>query len=144
MADNLDYSADGVILPAGLLSAQLCLPLVVTGVWPLMHCDWRVDCDWRAASRPFLMEHAARGDRAAAGILRDLLLSVRAPGEMGVGVRVRAAVGVCTAQRPRMLAHCLDAIGAQILPHGTELHVVVADNEREPNSRCVVDRFEGY
>jgi succinoglycan biosynthesis protein ExoM len=40
-----------------------------------------------------------------------------------------------------MLAHCLDAIGAQILPSGVAPHVVVVDNEPEPNNRRVVQDF---
>src|SRR5262245_44204072 len=95
-------------------------------------------CDWQAASRRFLMEHAARGNREAARILRGLLVSERPHDKRSSGVAVRAAIGVCTAERPLMLARCLEAIGAQLVPQGTELQVVVVDNEIAPNSRHIV------
>ena len=97
--------------------------------------------DWEAVSRDFLMEHAARGDPRAAEILRGLLLSRRPSEERVDGAVCRVVVGVCTAMRPRMLAHCLDAIGAQIVPAGLEVHVVVVDNEAEPSSQKRVQAF---
>jgi glycosyltransferase involved in cell wall biosynthesis len=101
-------------------------------------------CDWQAASRRFIMEHAARGNPEAAHILRGLLASERMHGNQTGGAVVRVAVGVCTAERPLMLRHCLEAIGAQLLWQRTELHVVVVDNEAEPNSRRVVEQFAAH
>jgi succinoglycan biosynthesis protein ExoM len=95
-------------------------------------------CDWDTAARNFVMEHAARGDPRAAKILRELLLSERRSEERVGNVSCRVAVGVCTAMRPRMLAHCLDAIRGQIVARGVEIHVIVADNETEPNSQGLV------
>jgi GT2 family glycosyltransferase len=43
--------------------------------------------------------------------------------------------------RPRMLAHCLGAIAAQIVPARIEVHVVVVDNEPEPSNRRLVQTF---
>jgi succinoglycan biosynthesis protein ExoM len=40
-----------------------------------------------------------------------------------------------------MLAHCLGAIAAQIVPAGVEVHVVIVDNEPAPNSRRIVRAF---
>jgi succinoglycan biosynthesis protein ExoM len=97
--------------------------------------------DWQAASRRFIMEHAARGNLEAAQILRGLLASERTHDRQAGSAVVRVAVGICTAQRPRMLRHCLEAIGAQLLWHGTELHVVVVDNELEPSGRHIVEQF---
>jgi succinoglycan biosynthesis protein ExoM len=97
---------------------------------------------WQARGREFLMEHAARGDRRAAGIVRDLFLAQGlgdAPPKGGAATR--AVIGVCTAMRPRMLNDCLDAIAAQIVPPGIEVHVVVVDNEPAPNNRRVVQAF---
>jgi len=98
-------------------------------------------CDWQPVSRAFLMRRAARGDCQAAQVLRRLLLSARPSVDCGPDAVVRAAVGVCTANRPRMLAHCLEALGAQMLPERVEGHIVVADNEPEPNNRRLVERF---
>jgi succinoglycan biosynthesis protein ExoM len=100
--------------------------------------------DWEAVSRDFLMEHASRGDPRAAEILRGLLLSGRSSEEPADGAVCRVAVGVCTAMRPRMLAHCLDAIGAQIVPPGVDVHVVVVDNEAEPTSKKRVQAFGAH
>src|SRR5262245_23163233 len=97
-------------------------------------------CDWQAVSRDYLMEHAARGDRRAAQILRGLLLSERPEPQPAVG-NVRAVIGVCTSMRPRMLDQCLGAIGAQIVHSGVELHIVVVDNEPEPNNQRIVQEF---
>jgi glycosyltransferase involved in cell wall biosynthesis len=98
-------------------------------------------CDWEALSRNFLVEHAARGDPRAAEILRGLLLSGPFSEERAGGAVCRVAVCVCTAMRPRMLAHCLDAIAAQIVPAGLEVHVVVVDNEAEPGNKGLVHAF---
>jgi succinoglycan biosynthesis protein ExoM len=100
-------------------------------------------CDWQAASRRFLMEQAARGNREAAEILRGLLASEQPDDQpdSASAAPIRAAIGICTAERPLMLSHCLQAVGAQLLPPGTELHVVVVDNEPQPNSRRLVEQF---
>lgn len=96
--------------------------------------------DWQVLSRDFLMEHAARGDRRAAQIVRELLLSQR-PGEVSEIGAMRVVVGVCTAKRPRMLSRCLDSIAAQIVAPGVEVHVVVVDNESAPNNRSIAKAF---
>jgi succinoglycan biosynthesis protein ExoM len=87
------------------------------------------------------MEHAARGDPRAAEIIRELLLSEQLADEQEVGPTKRAVIGVCTAMRPRMLTHCLDAIAAQIVPPRLEVHVVVVDNEAAANNRRLVHAF---
>jgi hypothetical protein len=94
--------------------------------------------DWQAMGREFLMERAARGDQRAAEIIGELLLQQpEQPGDARtVGPAARAVIGVCTAMRPRMLAHCLDAIAAQIVPPGVEIHIAVVDNEGAPNNPC--------
>jgi succinoglycan biosynthesis protein ExoM len=97
--------------------------------------------DWQAANKEYLMEHAARGDADAAEILWGLALSERAMDTQCALLptgRHRVAVGVCTAQRPVLLTRCLESVTRQLLPSGIELHVVVADNEAEPNNRRVV------
>jgi glycosyltransferase involved in cell wall biosynthesis len=43
--------------------------------------------------------------------------------------------------RPRMLVHCLESIGAQIVPPGADVHIVVADNEAEPSNMRLVQEF---
>jgi succinoglycan biosynthesis protein ExoM len=86
------------------------------------------------------MKHAARGDPAAAEILKGLLADDRAKLTPGVK-RARVAVGVCTVMRPGMLARCLDAIAAQIVPAGVEMQVVVADNEATPRSESGMQAF---
>lgn len=53
----------------------------------------------------------------------------------------RVAICVCTAERPRMLSSCLEAIGSQIIPQGVEVDVVVVDNEGAPNNRRLVHDF---
>lgn len=101
-------------------------------------------CDWDAVGRDFLMAQAARGDRMAAELLRGLLVADQRPdldNRTGVGSVLRVAIGVCTAMRPRMLAHCLDAIGAQILPAWIEAEVIIVDNESEPRRRRLVQNF---
>ena len=51
------------------------------------------------------------------------------------------AIGVCTAFRPKMLESCLDAIGAQLVPAGVRIHVIVADNEPQPGNEQAVRGF---
>jgi succinoglycan biosynthesis protein ExoM len=48
-------------------------------------------------------------------------------------------IGVCTAQRPKMLKACLDSLAAQIVPEHVSLRAVVVDNEAEPNNRAAVE-----
>jgi len=99
---------------------------------------------WHAVSRYYLMEHAARGDCRAAEILKGLLLTDWSAEERPAeDCLVRVAIGVCTARRPKMLASCLRAIGEQIAPARVEIHIVVADNEPEPNNQRLVDEFKG-
>jgi succinoglycan biosynthesis protein ExoM len=40
-----------------------------------------------------------------------------------------------------MLANCLDAMGAQIVRAGVEVHIIVVDNEPTPNNRGLVEDF---
>lgn len=89
------------------------------------------------------MESAARGDPRAAHILHGLLLDERASEEnvTTAGPLVPVVIGVCTARRPHLLRHCLEAIARQIVPREAELHLVVVDNEPAPNNRRLVQRF---
>jgi succinoglycan biosynthesis protein ExoM len=48
-------------------------------------------------------------------------------------------VGVCTAQRPKMLRACLDSLARQVVPDDVALRVVVVDNEPEPKNRAAVE-----
>ena len=52
-----------------------------------------------------------------------------------------AAIAVCTAKRPKMLQHCLQSIGSQIVSPQVKVDVVVVDNEGEPNSLSLVQDF---
>lgn len=97
--------------------------------------------DWKAVSREYLVDRAARGDARAAGVLRGLVLEGRRGGEQTTvagNTITRVVVGVCTARRPRMLRHCVEAIASQIVPERVELHLVVVDNEMRPNNRRLV------
>ena len=89
------------------------------------------------------MEHAARGDRRAAQILRGLLLSEQpAEDEAAAGLaRIGIGISICTARRPHMLANCLDAMGAQIVRAGAEVHIIVVDNEPTPSNCSLVEDF---
>src|SRR5262245_18908423 len=55
------------------------------------------------------------------------------------------AIGVCTAGRPQMLTACLSSIARQRLPERCpepwQLHLVVVDNEPEPNNQQLVEEF---
>jgi phosphatidyl-myo-inositol dimannoside synthase len=94
----------------------------------------------------YQMRRAAGGDRSAAEIIRNLLIE-RGAEENGsnlpsaAGPALRVVVGVCTWRRPRMLLHCLEAMALQIVPGGVDLHVVVVDNEAEPNNQDLVHGF---
>ena len=55
----------------------------------------------------------------------------------------RVAVGVCTAFRAEMLPACLEAIASQAVPEGTDVILIIVDNEPEPNNRPPVERFAG-
>jgi len=48
-------------------------------------------------------------------------------------------IGVCTAQRPKMLKACLDSLAVQVVPEHVRLRAVVVDNEAEPNNRAAVE-----
>lgn len=52
---------------------------------------------------------------------------------------VRVAVGVCTANRAKMLGNCLSALAAQAIPEGCQITALVVDNEPVPNNRQVVE-----
>jgi GT2 family glycosyltransferase len=99
-------------------------------------------CDVGYATRLFLAELAAGGDSRAADILNLLTVhSSACPAckpAVGAG---RAIVAVCTAKRPRMLQHCLQSIGAQIVSGGVSIDIVVVDNEGEANNRALVQGF---
>jgi succinoglycan biosynthesis protein ExoM len=53
----------------------------------------------------------------------------------------RAAIAVCTANRPKLLRRCLESIGCQIVSSRLAVDVVVVDNEDQPNSRPLVEQF---
>jgi succinoglycan biosynthesis protein ExoM len=105
------------------------------------------DAGLPAVNGGLLMERAARGDRDAAQILRGvslLRLSRRAdefPGVAAPGVGVRTAICVCTAMRPRLLRHCLESIGLQLVPKGADVDVVVVDNDADRNNYDLVKDF---
>lgn len=50
------------------------------------------------------------------------------------------AVGICTYRRPH-LAATLASVGAQVLPPGVALHILVADNDSTPSADAVVRQF---
>jgi succinoglycan biosynthesis protein ExoM len=50
-------------------------------------------------------------------------------------------IGICTCRRPAMLAACLDSLAKQIVPDGCSVHIVVVDNEEQPNARSAVEQF---
>lgn len=52
----------------------------------------------------------------------------------------RIAVCVCTANRPQMLARCLTSLAAQEVRDDLALHIVVIDNEAQPNNRAIAER----
>jgi succinoglycan biosynthesis protein ExoM len=102
--------------------------------------------NWQTISDEFLMNRAAGGDGQAAEILRNLLIErmmeVKASNlSSDGGPALRVVVGVCTWMRSRMLLHCLEAMALQIVPDGVDLHVVVVDNEAEPNNQDLVHGF---
>jgi GT2 family glycosyltransferase len=102
-------------------------------------------CDSEYVTRLFLTELAGQGDARAAEILG--LLSGDAsqnPATAPAGNVCRAAIAVCTAKRPRMLQHCLQSIGSQIVSPQVKVDVVVVDNEGEPNSRSLVRDFSTH
>ena len=98
--------------------------------------------DSKYVVRLFLAELAAQGDSRAAAILK--LLAGDVPGGQPAGAgfgACRVAIAVCTAKRPKMLAHCLELIASQIVPSQVEVDVVVVDNEGEPNNQPLVRDF---
>ncbi len=98
-------------------------------------------CNREAVRRDFLRERAAPGDPRGTQTLAALLRSERPREDREGTAVVRAAVGVCTAMRPRMLVHCLDTIGAQIVRDGLVVCIVVVDNEPKPNNQRLVQEF---
>jgi succinoglycan biosynthesis protein ExoM len=103
--------------------------------------------DRQTADASHLLERAARGDLSAAQLLRGMSLewlfrrSEGLPAEAVAGGGLRVAICVCTATRPKLLSHCLQSITLQIVPHGAVVHLVVVDNESEPNNRNLVMDF---
>ncbi|MDN3721459.1 hypothetical protein QW131_25450 [Roseibium salinum] len=45
----------------------------------------------------------------------------------------KLVIAVCTAQRPKMLQACLDSLDKLIQPDGTELAIVVVENDPVPH-----------
>jgi succinoglycan biosynthesis protein ExoM len=70
-----------------------------------------------------------------------LLLSEQPADDEAGAEPVRIGIGICTARRPLMLANCLDAVGAQIVRAGVEVHIIVVDNEAAPNNQGLVEDF---
>jgi len=102
----------------------------------------RVQSQSEYVARLFLAELATKGDRRAAEILS--LLSGDHSGVQRAGIAhgaCRVAIAVCTAKRPTMLRHCLEALGTQIVPSQVAVHVVVVDNEGKPNNQRIVQEF---
>ena len=54
----------------------------------------------------------------------------------------RISIGVATRRRPAMLEQCLRSLAAQAVPDGTELAIVVIENDCEEYSRDVVAAVE--
>ncbi len=52
----------------------------------------------------------------------------------------RIVIGIASCRRPRMLGRCLDSIAALRTPPGTEVEVVVIDNDEDGSARPVCDR----
>jgi succinoglycan biosynthesis protein ExoM len=50
-------------------------------------------------------------------------------------------IGICTAERPRMLLACLRSLANNIVPSETSVEIAVCDNEANPNNREIVMRF---
>jgi glycosyltransferase involved in cell wall biosynthesis len=101
---------------------------------------------WQTISDEYLMNRAAGGDGQAGQILRNLLIERITEGNASNlssdgGPTVRVVIGVCTWMRSRMLLHCLESMALQIVPDGVDLHVVVVDNEAEPNNQDLVHGF---
>jgi succinoglycan biosynthesis protein ExoM len=98
------------------------------------------DADAVYVTRLYLAELAARGDARAADILG--LHSAASCGNLaGTVAACRVVIAVCTAKRPRMLRHCLESLGAQIVPSQVDVHILVVDNEGEANNLPLVREF---
>ena len=54
----------------------------------------------------------------------------------------RICIGVATRRRPAMLEQCLRSLAAQAVPAGTELVIVVVENDREEFSKGIVGTVE--
>jgi succinoglycan biosynthesis protein ExoM len=51
------------------------------------------------------------------------------------------AICVCTCQRPLMLARCLETLGAQVIPDGVAISLIVVDDTPERAVRLTVAQF---
>ncbi len=65
---------------------------------------------------------------------------VKSRQEKPAGIRI--SIGVATRRRPAMLEHCLRSLAAQAVPDGTELVIIVVENDREKYSNDVVATVE--
>ena len=45
------------------------------------------------------------------------------------------AICVCTYQRPKMLAACLESLAMQLVDDSLRISIIVVDNEVDPNNR---------
>src|SRR5579883_2177961 len=52
-------------------------------------------------------------------------------------------LGVCTILLPQMLKKCLHSLAAQQGVENYDVHIVVVDNDLQPNSKAVVQEFAG-
>lgn len=50
-------------------------------------------------------------------------------------------VGLCTCKRPKMLKKCLESLAMQIMPADCVVHIVVVDNEEQPNAQAAMEHF---
>jgi hypothetical protein len=50
-------------------------------------------------------------------------------------------VCVCTCQRPALLARCLESLGAQVIPDGVAISLIVVDNTPDRAARLTVAQF---
>ena len=61
------------------------------------------------------------------------------------GIRTAGAASlticVCTCQRPLMLARCLETLGAQVIPDGVAISLIVVDNYPAGSARLTVAQF---
>src|SRR5262245_8558809 len=50
-------------------------------------------------------------------------------------------IGLCTYKRPKMLLACLESLARQITPEDCAVHIVVVDNEEQPNAQATVEEI---